>query len=205
MKNKIICIFLVLSTLICMLSSCVVEQQPKENDDAAFTSDKDITSDSKESDGANSVDDESDFSDSKESDEAVFVIGEEILFANGEEFLLPVNYTSDYYKVTSAKMVAMEEYTLDDPESWPYKDQYIFSYRYRIYVTGYCSTEQAGNKFGYTMRFRTAPYNGVEYLPRVNYESSIIREDGYFEFSVDVFMPDMVTKVIPTRFDTGLW
>ena len=105
-----------------------------------------------------------------------FVIGEEILFEDGKEFTLHFSY-----KIT-AKMVAMEEYSLDDSSNWPYPEQYTFSYRYRIYVKGYCDPEHVGETFNYTLSFRTVPYNGVTYRPTANYESTTVGEDGYFEF-----------------------
>lgn len=142
-------------------------------------------------------------SDKIDTKEKVFVVGEEILFEEGKEFNLPYNTfiwgegtITEQCKIT-AKMVAMEEYTLEDSSNWPYQDQYLFSYRYRIYVKGYCSVEHAGEQINHTLNFRTSPYNGVNYHPTANYESTIIDENGYFEFSVDVYMPDVVTKVIP--------
>ena len=132
-----------------------------------------------------------------------FYVGQVILFENGKEFNLPINTyvfgegtITEQCKIT-AKMVAMEEYTLDDSSNWPYQDQYLFSYRYRIYVKGNCPTKYAGQIFNHTLRFRTSPYNGVNYYPRANYVSTPVDENGYFEFSVDVYMPDVVTKVIP--------
>ena len=138
--------------------------------------------------------------------EKTFVKGEEILFADGEPFELPASSyirgegtTIETFTITSAQMVAEEEFTLDNPEAWLYPEQYLFSYRYRIYVTGYAPIAHAGEVFHYTLRFRTVPYNGVEYLPTKNYKSETVKEDGYFEFSVDVYMPDIIEKVQPTR------
>ena len=96
-------------------------------------------------------------------------------------------------------MVAMEEYSLDDSSNWPHPEEYIFSYRYRIYVKGYCDPKHVGETFNYTLNFRTVPFNGVQYHPTANYESTTVGEDGYFEFSVDVYMPDVVTDVLPLR------
>lgn len=136
-------------------------------------------------------------------DEKKFIVGEEIFFEDGKEFNLPLNtYIFGTGTITeqcriTAKMVAMEEYTLEDSTNWPYEDQYTFSYRYRIYVKGYCSKDHAGETISHTLTFRTSPYNGVTYLSTANYEGTIISDDGYFEFSVDVYMPDIITKVIP--------
>jgi hypothetical protein len=66
-----------------------------------------------------------------------------------------------------------------------------------VYVTGYAPVEDAGSDFKYTLRFRTDPYNGVNYWPSANYESTTVGADGYFEFSVDVYTHDIVTKVHP--------
>ena len=96
-------------------------------------------------------------------------------------------------------MVAMEEYSLDDSSNWPHPEEYIFSYRYRIYGKGYCDPKHVGETFNYTLNFRTVPFNGVQYHPTANYESTTVGEDGYFEFSVDVYMPDVVTDVLPLR------
>ena len=140
------------------------------------------------------------------SQEKGFVIGEEILFENGRSFELPgIAYVSgegnvvDTFTITKAKMVAQEEYKIDDRDNWPYSDQFLFSYRYRIFVTGYAPEKCIGKEFDYTLRFRTCPFNGVEYLPSANYEAKEVGPDGSFEFSVDVYMPDPVEKVIPVR------
>ena len=134
-----------------------------------------------------------------------FVVGEEILFENGEEFTAFSSYYSNSnseriyvpYTITSAKLVAVEKIPLDDPNKWGNDIRYLFSYKYRLYVTGYAPVESAGAKFNYTLLFRTDPYNGVNYMPEKNYESTTVGEDGYFEFSVDVYLPDIVTKVYP--------
>ena len=144
--------------------------------------------------------------------EKEFVVGEEILFENGEEFTLPSYYWYEGDGLVSwgvleqckikAKMVAVEEFSLNDSSKWPYPEQYRFSYKYRIYVTGYCPLEHAGETCNYNLSFRTSPYNGANYKPTANYESTIISDDGYFEFSVDVYMPDVVSKVIPINLGT---
>ena len=173
MKLKLVCTILLIATLLCTITSC----------------------------------------DKTASQGKKFVVGEEILFNEGKPFTL-VRYVSKYgydenwnyvlleekneqFTITSAKLVAMEELSLDDSSNWPIKDKYLFSYRYRMYVTGYAPIEYAGEGFIYTLRFRTVPYNGVEYYPIYNRESSVVGNDGYFEYSVDVYMPDVVTRVLP--------
>ena len=137
-----------------------------------------------------------------------FVVGEEILFENGKEFT--AHYISSKYvdgiwetivtpyKITSAKLVAVEEIPLDDPSKWADNAKYDFSYKYRLYVAGYAPVESAGQKFQLSLCFRTNPYS-AHYSPRLNYESTIVGEDGYFEFSVDVYTYDILTKVHPVQ------
>jgi hypothetical protein len=209
MKTKIICMLLLISMISCALVSCIdknnVASTIEISEDGYWVINGE-KSDVKAKAEVASI------------EEKEFVVGEEILFVNGEEFPISsyeVKYFRDDetfeitesetiidYRIT-AKMVAVEEFKLDDQSNWPYKGRYLFSYKYRLFVTGYCSPERAGEKFNYTLQFRTAPYNGVDYMPTANYESSTIGEDGYFEFSVDVYMPDMVTEVIPTRLSTS--
>ena len=138
-----------------------------------------------------------------------FVVGEEIVFGGGEQFTInhiyyKYDYTgymvgtvSDPHKITSAKLVAVEEIPLADSSKWPSK-VYDCSYKYRLYVTGYAPKTKAGKQFNQILVFRTDPYTTI-YAPRSNYESSTIGKDGYFEFSVDVYTTDIVTKVVPER------
>ena len=192
MVRKFICILLSIVLLTCVLSSCQGEQGPQGDKD-----EDDISPTIEISDDGywviNGV--KTDVLATPKQKE--FVIGEEILFEDGKEFTLPFSYT-EQVKIT-AKMVAMEECSLDDSSNWLYPDRYLFSYRYRIYVAGYCDAEHAGETFNYTLEFRTVPFNGVNYCPFANYESTTVGEDGYFEFSVDVYMHDVVTDVLPVR------
>ena len=137
-----------------------------------------------------------------------FVVGEEIYFANGEEFTVYgivdvlLNDVS-IYTITSAKLVAVEEIPLNDPSKWAYQYQYIFSYKYRMYVTGYAPIEQAGSKFEHVLRYRTGTSSGIDvfdfYADWNTYESTIVGEDGYFEYSVDVHSPCILTNVYPVN------
>lgn len=211
MKTKIICMLLLISMISCALVSCIDKNNVAST--IEISEDGYWVINGEKSDVKAKAEDAS-------IEEKEFVVGEEILFVNGEEFPISSyesyskyddeNGTGQYIEIEeiedyriSAKMVASEELKLGDQTNWPYKGRYLFSYKYRMFVTGYCSPERAGEKFNYTLQFRTAPYNGIDYMPTANYESSTIGEDGYFEFSVDVYMPDMVTEVIPTRLSTS--
>ena len=137
-----------------------------------------------------------------------FVVGEEILFEDGEPFTVFYRYYTNIsttreeviepYTITSAKLVAVEEIPLDDPSKWADNANYDFSYKYRLYVAGYAPVEDAGQKFQLSLCFRTNPYS-AHYGPSINYESTIVGEDGYFEFSVDVYTYDILTKIHPVK------
>ena len=209
MVRKFICILLSIVLLTCVLSSCQGEQGPQGEQGEKGADGISPTIEISE-DGywvINGVKTDV-LATSKQKE---FVIGEEILFEEGKEFTLmaydyfwKVDDEYDEYveiiepcKIT-AKLVAKEEYSLDAPSDWPYPGEYDYSYRYRLYVKGYyCDAEHTGETFNYTMSFRTVPYNGVDYRPSVNYESTTVGEDGYFEFSVDVYTKDVVTDVLP--------
>ena len=199
MVRKLICILLSIVLLTCVLSSCQGEQGPQG--EQGLQGEKGDKGEDGNSPTIEISDDGYWIINGVKTDvlatpkQKEFVIGEEILFEDGKEFTLPFSYT-EQVKIT-AKMVAIEECSLDDSSNWLYPDRYSFSYRYRIYVAGYCDAEHAGETFNYTLEFRTVPYNGVTYHPTANYESTTVGEDGFFEFSVDVYMPDAVTKVLP--------
>ena len=130
-----------------------------------------------------------------------FVVGEELLLNDGEPFSIPIADTKEWCTGVIAKLVAVKEIPLDDPEAWPYPNDYARSYKYRLYVSGYCPVENAGKECTYRLAVRFSPSLGGTYSPNRsdNYQSTTIGEDGYFEFSVDLYLPDAVTKVIPTR------
>lgn len=141
--------------------------------------------------------------------EKEFVVGEEILFEEGKEFSLffgkhtaPQSIAGKQCKVT-AKIVAKEEYTLDNPSAWPYPNEFRVSYRYRLHVKGYCPKELAGQTFNYTMSLRFSSYGGATYTPIHNHESTIVGADGYFEFSADVYTSDILTDIVPVDFTTS--
>ena len=151
----------------------------------------------------------------------IFIVGEEILFENGKEFTVYHQFNGglvydpikDAYimktvlkpcTITSAKLVAVEKIPLDDPSKWGSDYGYYYSYKYCMYVTGYAPELEVGTEFNLTLQFRTDPYDGNVYRPSKNYESTVVGEDGYFEFSVDVYTPDIVTKVHPVNLEYRL-
>ena len=128
-----------------------------------------------------------------------FVVGEEVLLNDGKEFSIPIANTNEWCTGVTAKLVAVEEIPLDSPEAWVDKDGYSHSYKYRLYVSGYGPVKNAGKECTYTLAFRLSPITGAVYVPRTGYKTTTIGEDGYFEFSIDFYSPDVVTKVIPVR------
>ena len=131
-----------------------------------------------------------------------FVIGEELLLNDGEEFSIPIADTDEWCTGVTAKLVAVEEIPLDNPDAWSNKNDYLDSYKYRLYVSGYCPIKNAGKECTYRLSVRFSPHLGSSYIAQDNYRSTTIGEDGYFEFSTDLYLPDAVTKVIPTRMYT---
>ena len=134
-----------------------------------------------------------------------FVVGEEISFKNGEEFTL---YTERYYdystgsfveeeefKITYAKIVAAEESNYSKETDWPVS-AYDYSYKYTIYAKGYCPEKYAGKQFDKTILFRSFAESHTRYAPCINYIPSIVAEDGYFEFTVDVYVRTQITEAV---------
>ena len=178
MLKKFICIVLVFSSLVCVLSSC----------ETTTSNGEEISS------GETTVSDDK---------EIFFNNGKEIKL-QGEYLRSVTQYgetikvlCADEYKIT-AKLVLIKELLFKVPGDSPDSDMYVSLYQYRLYVEGYCSPLRAGEKFKDSLVFRMPPATR-DYFPTANYSSSTIQENGYFEFSADIEVPSKITHVLPVE------